>query len=568
MKKIISIAFAAILAGFAISCQKEEAVSDKADAVQYTFNITVNDRVGFDSEVSTKGAAAPTYKSAWENGDKIFLFFKPTSGSLLTDTYATLTYNGNSWNGAKTGTTSLGNGGTLSAVYVYKLDGSVTPAYSDSKWTIPTGNTFYNCQTGVTYTVSGSEISASLNLVAPADFVCFSIYDTSGDALTCNNVKGWKDVVIGSEMTFSNATCTGYMTGFDNIGETNYKDYYGRIVGGGTSLNGLTCNFSVVNDGKVYERTATPSSDKKSFYMDRKKNWTEAAGKLPGLFTVDKGADGTAGTADDVQVRFSKGNLYASRTSSTSNDWSWGFYDKQYQFHSSSMPEISTSGGSRTAAEGDTEIDLFTWGYDNTSTKGSYSLNPVNTSGITGHNSDGNQFDTNEDWGSISGLPSAPYSGGWRTLTKDEWVYLLNTRTSSTVNGTANARYLKCKVNDGTRDVYGLLIFPDTFTWPTTVTAPGASDINKKNLAWNLVPGYNQTQFEALEGAGAVFLPAAGLRGGSNVADVGGSGTYWSSTASGSGSACRVYFYSYDVYPDISDARYYGFSVRLITESN
>ena len=223
-------------------------------------------------------------------------------------------------------------------MYVYNL-GDVTPEFSsaDNQWTIATGNTFYNCQTGVSYTVSGDVISASLNLEAPADFVCFSIYGTSGDALTCDKVKGWKDVVIGSEMTFSNATCTGYMTGFDNI-DGSYKDYYGRIVGGGTTLKGVTCKFSVVKGGKVYEHTATPSSDKRSFYMDVRtdgdKPWTEAPGKLPGLFTVGKGADGTAGTADDVQVRFSKGNLwYGPATEGASA--TFNFEANQYSISSS-----------------------------------------------------------------------------------------------------------------------------------------------------------------------------------------------------------------------------------------
>ena len=516
MKKIIAIAFAAIIAGLAISCQKEEAVSDKADAVQYTFNITVNDRVGFDSEVSTKGATAPTYKSEWGNGDKIFLFFKPTSGNLLTDTYATLTYNGSSWDGAKTGTTSLGNGGTLSAVYVYKLDGSITPAYTDSKWTIATGNTFYNCQTGVSYTVSGDVISASLDLEAPADFVCFSIYGTSGDALTCDKVKGWKDVVIGSEMTFSNATCTGYMTGFDNIDNSSYKDYYGRIVGGGTSLNGLTCNFSVVKNGQVWERTATPSSDKRSFYMDVRtdgdKPWTVAEGKLPGLFTISKGADGIAGTADDVQVRFSQGNLVAT-INATGTPTAWKFATNQYDY-------LGEGGANKTIGTTAGDVDLFGWSTDATSNNWGIHTKSSATEGFTTGNF--------KDWGA-----TIDDKGTWRTLSIDEWTYLFNNHSKkwATVN-----------------EVGGYVIAPDDFAGTLADTYADDAALAANNL---------------------VFLPAAGHRlGSSYVFSAGSGGYYWASTVHGSSEAYDVNFDSSQLYLNAYGSRHNGYSVRLITDAS
>ena len=546
MKKIISIAFAAILAGLAISCQKEEAVSDKTDAVQYTFNIIVNDRAGFDNDASTKGSES--HKSYWESGDRIFLFFKPTDGVLLDDTYATLTYNGSSWDGTVTeGQSSLEEDGTLSAVYVYKLDGSVTPAYTDSKWTIATGNTFYNCQTGVSYTVSDSEISASLNLEAPDDFVQFFVTGATG-ALTCNQVKGWKDIAIGSDMAISNVTCTGYMDGFVNSGDQNVKEYYGRIVNDGTTLKDVACNFSVVKDGKVYERTATPASDARSFNMTvSTPDWPEAAGKLPGLFTVGKGADGTAGTADDVQVRFSKGNLYAKNEGTAGSPaWNWHFYDEQYKYNS-----LST-GSSRTANANDIEIDLFTWGYDNTSTNTSYSLNPVNTTGISGHTADGETFSSSEDWGYVFGGESSV----WRTLTTAEWQYLFNNwsypsdvrndkyKTGVTVCGKANC----------------VVLLPDN--WDETVIS--LTDF----AAQNTYDENSTPKWSKMQAAGAVCLPAAGWRDGSYVYDVGTYGYYWSSTANVNDIAYYVVFSSSAVNPDYDDGRNYGYSVRLITESN
>ena len=540
MKKIYSILMILAAAAGFTNCSKAELVENKETEKCGTV-------VYASTDVATKTTLADDYKVLWSTGDQI----KFVKDDATTTTY---TFTLSSGEGTTNGTFTYSQtpeDGIYTVYYPATYDGTswhdqtyagatdISGAPMKATATVSGGSvsdiSFKNEGGILRYTVKGSKTIKSINVKSGSSLDITLSCGTSGVALTAEGTVFNIALRAGE---YSNATLT--FTATDNTVATK------------------TASTFTVTKNKV--SLATFEATALSFLTD---------GALPGLFTVGKGADGTAGTADDVQVRFSKGNLYASRTSSTSNDWSWGFYDKQYQFHSSSMPEISTSGGSRTAAEGDTEIDLFTWGYDNTSTKGSYSLNPVNTSGITGHNSDGNQFDTNEDWGSISGLPSAPYSGGWRTLTKDEWVYLLNTRTSSTVNGTANARYLKCKVNDGTRDVYGLLIFPDTFTWPTTVTAPGASDINKKNLAWNLVPGYNQTQFEALEGAGAVFLPAAGYRSsGSSVSSVGGSGRYWSSTAYDSGNAYYLNFDKLNFSPDGPFYRSLGFSVRLITESN
>ena len=282
------------------------------------------------------------------------------------------------------------------------------------------------------------------------------------------------------------------------------------------------------------------------------------AGALPGEFSVSA----------TKKVHFSKGNLYAKKDGST---WNWGFYDKQYKFNSLSMPQISSDGGSRIATSGDNEIDLFTWGYS-----ASYSSDPKTTSYITTHTTDGDNFSQTEDWGSITGLPAAP-SGSWCTLSKDEWVWLLgpfsspnpgtNCRTSSTVNTTKNARYLRCKVNDGTTDVYGVIIFPDTFTWPTGAgDAPQASYINDKSLAWTSVPGYTAVQFAALEEAGVVFLPAAGYRNDASVSYVGCYGYYWSSTAKSSTSAYYLSFFSSSLNPASNNNCNFGRSVRLVTE--
>lgn len=61
-----------------------------------------------------------------------------------------------------------------------------------------------------------------------------------------------------------------------------------------------------------------------------------------------------------------------------------------------------------------------------------------------------------------------------------------------------------------------------------------------------------------------IFLSAAGYRNGVSVRDVGNSGYYWSASVYVENGAYYVYFNSGSLYPQSSDSRYFGFSVRLV----
>lgn len=90
---------------------------------------------------------------------------------------------------------------------------------------------------------------------------------------------------------------------------------------------------------------------------------------------------------------------------------------------------------------------------------------------------------TNYDWGIYNGISNGGNKPGiWRTLTYDEWNYLLNTRKNA-----SDKR--ECTTID---DVYGWVLLPDNWEQPKRVSL-----------------GSNLTirQWEKLEAAGAVFLP-------------------------------------------------------------
>ena len=131
----------------------------------------------------------------------------------------------------------------------------------------------------------------------------------------------------------------------------------------------------------------------------------------------------------------------------------------------------------------------------------------------------------NYDWG-----VNNPISNGgnianrWRTLTLPEWNYILNIR-----NTPSGIRFAKAQVNE----VNGVILLPDDWTTDTY-------NLNNTNSigAYYSSNVINASQWATIENVGGVFLPAAGGRFGTTVADVGSTGFYWLSS---SNSSCCAY---------------------------
>lgn len=246
-------------------------------------------------------------------------------------------------------------------------------------------------------------------------------------------------------------------------------------------------------------------------------------GALTGLFTIN---------ADGDQVCFSQGNLQYQASTNT-----WRFAEHQYDYVGSDNSNISATYSGW--------IDLFGWGTGN---------NP------TLHTTNYTNYTTFVDWGSNSINNGGEVINEWRTLNQAEWSYLFNTRSNTSNLGTDDARYAKGKVNN----VQGVILFPDGYTHPTGVAVP--TGIN--NGASGYTTNYPLTDWAMMEAAGAVFLPAAGYRNGTNVYDPGSDGYYWSSGTRNTASAYGMSFVSTDFYFMLSFNRNYGLSVRLVRDND
>jgi len=251
---------------------------------------------------------------------------------------------------------------------------------------------------------------------------------------------------------------------------------------------------------------------------------------VPGFFSV----------ADDKTVAFAQGNLQAT-TADLGENWTWGFAEHQYDYVGAAVANTSISGNGKVGENG--TVDLFGW-----STVANYF-------GI--HYSDNLSLYSGDfvDWGKQIG-------DGWRTLTKDEWVYVFNTRTgakASTVAETANARYAKATVNS----IKGVILFPDGGTFAASEFTTVAS-LNKTSAAFTTTT-CTADQWTALEAKGCVFLPIAGYRLNGVIYIVNAEGFYWSSTPYTDIEAYELFFGS-GLNPQAPGTRETGNPVRLVHE--
>lgn len=308
----------------------------------------------------------------------------------------------------------------------------------------------------------------------------------------------------------------------------NGADFY--IYLPADSYTGLQIEMNT-NDGKYCAKTAnTTINIIRSQYTlvslgENDLNFVEPLpeGALSGLFSVSA----------TQQVRFSQGNLQYQASTNT-----WRFGENQFDYIGYDNENISATYSGW--------VDLFGWGTGN---------NP------TLHTDNPNNYSTFVDWGVNAISNGGNQSNLWRTLSSAEWDYLFNTRTN------ASTKYGVATIGDVVNNVFfevsGIIILPDNWVFPA-----GNGLTFNEGMGGYYHNYYSLEQWEDLENAGAVFLPMAGVRWGTDVADANLAGGYWSSTPYGISDAHDVYFDFNELYTDDHDYYCRGFAVRLVCNYN
>lgn len=330
--------------------------------------------------------------------------------------------------------------------------------------------------------------------------------------------KGTLNIGVG-DVTFSG---TEYMTGVDVSGrsadflmmEYNSTEGYWYVAvpvsstvttklyfyweDGGTPVGYVTSGAVTLTKGYVY----TAGSSRQSPFN------TNGTSKC--FFKVANGMT--------KYVSFSPGNLIGKLIME-------GGAHTEWQFASSQDYYVGTGNEANMFNPGQ-PYDLFGYGTSDWSGRASYTssdeLSDYANFDLTGANA-------NADWGVYNGSAikygSTPSGTTWRTLTSAEWNYLINTRSGKGALATVNG-------------IKGLILLPDlnasSSTWeydnevsaPRPSFTPGYTSYTTNN--------YTQAEWDKLEAAGVIFLPAAGTRYGdvdaTSVVRASSYGYYWSST--------------------------------------
>lgn len=200
---------------------------------------------------------------------------------------------------------------------------------------------------------------------------------------------------------------------------------------------------------------------------------------------------------------------------------------------------------------------------------------PGNDNLYMAFDTDGEPLHGNADW-ACNTIQNGSAAGKY-TPSANDFEHILHVRNASTVNGVANARYslARLQVRRG-QMVNGIFLFPDNFTWPTTVGHyPSHINITPAQGAetWTNVAVFTEAEWSLLEKANVVFLPACGCYGRTGYCEWGSdSGRYWTSTAILSVDGGGAYDFAFSPLHTVEgvvnayaqDHRFYGFSVRFM----
>ena len=530
MKKISMVLTAVVLILGLSQCKKQEQSASEVDGtVAITLEVRANNGSRIDVNTTT-GAVK------FETGDVVYV----ASGQKFV---GTLTNNGNSFVGSITNPTEgeplyfffLGNktpeetltpgSSTSCSVNISDQTDGIYPVIS-----FATSNE--------TFTGAGLYTAFFLNKAA---LVKFDVASLSPNAVTC--ILGMNNIV-----TVDFSTNGFAYSQVDNglVKLSNWSGEHWAILLPQTALTEGDEGTVYTEDGNYLgTRPAIPTITANDYLNEgialeaivETNPGSTPVGAVSGKFTINNNGD---------RIYFSQGNLQYQASTNT-----WRFAENQWNYVGDANGNISETY--------DGWIDLFSWGTSGYN-HGANCYQPWSTStNYSDYYAYGeytyNLYDQTgkADWGDNAISNGDNAEAQWRTLTKDEWLYVFYNRP--TLSG---IRYAKATV-DG---VNGFVLLPND--WDASTFDLNNTNISGAVFTSNTITAADWTN--TLEANGAVFLPAAGDRYGTSVRNVGspyGYGFYWSSSYLDSLCACHLSF-NIGFLETTGTSRSLGFSVRLV----
>ena len=279
-------------------------------------------------------------------------------------------------------------------------------------------------------------------------------------------------------------------------------------VSAGTGTGTFSAMMSGLSANTTYHVRAYATNEVGTAYGEDKEFTTlegGGSGNVPegainGLFTINESGD---------KVYFSQGNLQYQASTNT-----WRFAEHQWDYVGADWLGVVYGNVFENGVQCDNNlisptydgwIDLYCYGTSGYN-HGAVCYQPWS---ISEDNSDyyayGNStYNLNDQTGQADWGYNAISNGGnteniWRTLTIDEWDFVLFTRTTTT--GFRYAKANVCGIN-------GVILFPDN--WDGSLYSVNNSNIDDVDFSGNIIN--NSDWVSIFETHGAVFMPVTGTR--------------------------------------------------------
>lgn len=389
----------------------------------------------------------------------------------------------------------------------------------------------------------------------------------SGSAVLTFNASGTPTLSMGNDGGIVSLDCTN--NGSGGILLTSEPTYFYLMV---PAYTGELSMMVINKDGKGMSKKVSSFEFKRNFVYTSDATM-DINSDDPHIFEL----------CDGTKINIAKGNLQYNRTdgfrfaehsytmiAGAETDWREGYSEWQPRWPTSVLTE-----NNKIANRAQTEwIDMFGWGTSGYDCGNNARLNkpwssdwagyvrdlnggramnePYDYKGgayngadwHAGYGPEGNHDLTgtyaNCDWGVYNDIKSydgtVTYTKGtWRTPTKEEWDCLINKREKYGYAQIIGNGHEYTNVNGFSHSLSGVVLVPEGFIDPKV--GGNAFVSAATSTTWHFTDNkYTEAQWAEMEKAGAVFLPAAGLRGNLSVQDascVGHGGIkacYWSST--------------------------------------